>query len=151
MLILSLYKSVFLDTNGLLYQTFEDLDEIKYNKAIEILDELSNDGCNLFISSQILREFFAISTNSKIFQRPLTNQEAVQKIQEFQDNFIILYDTNSSITILKKLIVQHKVERQKIHDTNIAATIIANNLDGLFTFNTKDFQIFKEIKLLEVL
>ena len=149
MLILNSYKSIFLDTNILLHGTFEDLDNDKYIIVRDALDKLFTNGCNLFISSQILREFFAISTNAKIFQNPLTIEEAVQKLQEFQDNFIVLYDTNSSLTILKKMLLKYKIERQKIHDANIAATIISNNLDGLFTFNTKDFKIFSEIKLFE--
>lgn len=117
---------------------------------MEILEKLSNIDCSLFISSQILREFFAIATNAKIFQRPLNTQEAIIKLQEFQDNFIVVYDTESSLNVLKKLVAEYKVERQKIHDTNIVATVVANNLDGLFTFNTKDFQIFQEIKLLDI-
>lgn len=149
MLILSSYKSIFLDTNILLHQTFDDLDESKYNIVTDTLDKLLTNGCSLYISSQILREFFAISTNAKIFQDPLTVEEAVQKIQEFQDSFNVLYDTNSSLDILKKLVIQYRIERQKIHDSNIAATVIANNIDGLFTFNTKDFKIFQEITLLE--
>jgi len=149
MLILSSYKSIFLDTNILLHQTFDDLDESKYNIVTDTLDKLLTNDCKLYISSQILREFFAISTNAKIFQDPLTVEEAVQKIQEFQDSFNVLYDTNSSLDILKKLVIQYRIERQKIHDSNIAATVIANNIDGLFTFNTKDFKIFQEITLLE--
>jgi len=149
MLILNSYKSIFLDTNILLHQTFDDLDENKYNIVTDTLDKLLTNDCKLYISSQILREFFAISTNAKIFQDPLTVEEAVQKIQEFQDSFNVLYDTNSSLDILKKLVIQYRIERQKIHDSNIAATVIANNIDGLFTFNTKDFKIFQEITLLE--
>ncbi|MGD0883585.1 MAG: hypothetical protein ABSA46_01700 [Thermodesulfovibrionales bacterium] len=37
---------------------------------------------------------------------------------------------------------------KRIHDANIAATMIANGVSILFTLNVEDFKTFKEIRLI---
>ncbi len=63
------YK-IFLDTNVLVYHTFEDFDVEKHTIAASTLQQLHGSQCLLYISPQIIREFVAIATNGKIFQAP---------------------------------------------------------------------------------
>jgi len=139
---------IFIDTNILIYQTFEDFEPEKHRMITERFEDLYNQACSFFISGQIIREYVAIATNSKIFKKPLNSKEILIKVSEFQNIFDILYDTNQSIEILKQLISRYKISGHKIHDANIAATVIANQIDFLWTFNRKDFKQFNEINLL---
>lgn len=143
-------EHVFLDTNILIYQTFEDFDPEKHQYVCRLLKYLSKNNFKIFISSQVLKEFIAISTNGKFFERPLDIQEAVSKVDEFRKNFKVLYDNESSIEKLKQVITRYRITKQDVHDANIAATMIAHNLKNLATFNTKDFDIFEEIDLFQV-
>ena len=49
---------IFIDTNILIYQTFEDYDTGKYNIVNTKLQQLNRDNCDLYISNQIIRKFF---------------------------------------------------------------------------------------------
>lgn len=142
-------SKVFLDTNVLIYQTFEDFDAEKHCTVNRILQQLHARQWELYISSQILREFVAIATNEKIFQTPLQSNDVVLKINEFQKNFRVLFDTEESVNMLKDLICRHSIKKYAVHDTNIAAVVIANKLDYLWTFNQKDFDKFDEVQLLQ--
>ena len=50
-------EQVMIDTNVLIYSTFEDFEPEKHIRCLEILNELNQSGNPLCISSQVLREF----------------------------------------------------------------------------------------------
>jgi predicted nucleic acid-binding protein len=141
-------ERVFVDTNVLIYSTFEDFEPEKHVQCTKILDKLIRTGTTLFISSQILREFFAISTNQNIFKKPLTYKQAVDKMKEFVARFSMVHEKESTINVLIALIVKYAASRQQIHDMNIVATMVDNEINRLLTYNVKDFKQISEIKLL---
>ncbi len=51
---------------------------------------------------------------------------------------------------LKILIRQYQISKQDVHDANIAAMVIAHQIDNIWTFNRKDFERFSQIQLLDV-
>lgn len=95
-------RKIFIDTNVLIYQTFEDFEEEKHKDARITLEYLAENNYKIFVSSQVLREYFAVATNEKFFKRQLSIQEAVLKIKEFEDNFTVLFDTGSSLSKLRQ-------------------------------------------------
>lgn len=143
------YDYVFVDTNVLIYSTFEDFEPDKHAHSIDILNKLIKKGATLFISSQVLREFFAISTNKNVFKKPLTSKQAVAKMKEFITQFTLIHEKESTIHILIALIGKYSLLRQKIHDMNIAATMIDNGIFCLLSYNVNDFKQISEIQLLE--
>ena len=144
-------KTVFLDTNVLIYQTFEDFDREKHLHVCHVLKYLSENNYKIYVSTQVLREFFSISTNERLFERPLEVEEALSKIDEFGNTFEVLYDNELSMTTLKEIVSKYKICKKDIYDANIAATIVANQLEELFTFNIKDFEFFDEIRLFKIM
>jgi predicted nucleic acid-binding protein len=141
-------ERVFVDTNILIYSTFEDFDPEKHIQCTDNLNKLLQAGTTLFISSQILREYFAVSTNQNIFKKPLTYKQAVSKMKEFLARFTLVHEKESTIHILITLIGQYAVSRQKIHDMNIVATMVDNDITHLLTYNVQDFKQISEIQLL---
>ncbi len=144
------YKHLFLDTNVLIYQTFEDLDETKHKICEKKINELNKKEVKLYISPQIIREFYAISTNSKILNNPLTPTLAIVKVNEFLDNFFIIYENSKTINILENLVLKYNIKKQKIHDTNIISTMLTHGIDHILTFNQKDFNPFDEINCIDL-
>jgi predicted nucleic acid-binding protein len=71
-------------------------------------------------------------------------------MNEFIENFDVVYETNGIMTTLNSLIIKYKQDKQKIYDTNIVATMINNNIQKLFTFNTKNFKKITEIELINL-
>ncbi len=98
---------------------------------------------------KILRKFFAISTNPTIFKKPLTNKQAAKKIKEFLKYFNLACETNTTIQPLLHLLEKYGTMRQRVHDMNIVATMLDNNIHHLMTFNGKDFKDIKEITMVK--
>ena len=138
----------YLITNILLYQTFEDIDQGKHAFVNERLRLLNEQGHDFYIAPQILREFIALATNDTILKSPLRDAELLLKINEFESNFALLFETPRSWEMLKDLCQRYAIKKYRIHDANIAALVIAYELDWLWTFNLKDFQAIVEIHLL---
>jgi predicted nucleic acid-binding protein len=143
-------EGIFIDNNVLIYSTFPDFEPEKHIRSLETLNQLLLSGTPIFVSSQILREYFAISTNGSIFKKPLNHKQAVGKIQEFLKRFTLLLEKKTTIQILMELIEKYAVSRQKIHDLNIVATMIDNGISQLLTYNKKDFKRIRSITLCEL-
>ncbi len=141
-------ERVFIDTNVLVYSTFVDFEPEKHLACLKTLNDLDHSGRSLFISAQVLREFYAIVTNDKIFPKPLTSKQALRKIREFILRFSMIMEKETTLYKLIQLIERYPVSRHKIHDLNIVATMMDNETLHLLTYNTKDFRQIKEIHLL---
>lgn len=141
------FNSVCIDTNILIHATFQDFDNLKHLKVLRLLDSFKTSGVTTYVTPQILREFFAISTNSTIFKKPLSNKQAVNKIKEFLNYFKLASETDATLQSLLHLLEKYGTLRQKVHDMNIVATILDNDIHHLMTFNGKDFKDIKEIIL----
>ena len=74
---------IFIDTNVLVYSTFVDFEPDKHRECLTTFSKLEKAGKSLFVSAQVLREFYAIVTNERIFPKPLTSKQALRKIKEF--------------------------------------------------------------------
>lgn len=144
-------RKIFIDTNVLIYHTFEDFEEEKHKDARITLEYLAENNYEIFVSSQVLREYFAVATNEKFFKRQLSIQEAVLKIKEFEDNFTVLFDTGASLSKLRQIVLKYQIKKQDVHDANIVATMITNGIKDIFSFNRKDFIYYKEIRLFEMI
>ena len=70
------------------------------------------------------------------------------KIDEFQDSFTLLEE--NSLGELKYLCKRYAITRQKVHDTNIVATMMKHGISSIATFNRKDFIGFDEIEIFEL-
>ena len=147
MLIVMKFEQVFLDTNVLIYHTFENFDSAKHAQVKRAFLAFEKCGSELFISRQVLREFYAISTNSKFFDKPLTVSEACGKLEEFSEVLTIVPD--AELDVLLPLLKKYQVKKQKIHDANLAATMLQAQIEHICTFNVKDFKMFEGIKTLD--
>ena len=110
------FDSVCIDTNVLIHATFQDFDKSKHLQSLKALDSFADSGVIIYVTPQILREFFAISTNSTIFKKPLSNKQAVKKTKEFLDYFRLASETDATIQTLLHLLEKYGALRQKVHD-----------------------------------
>ena len=140
-------NGIFVDTNVLIYHTFALFDVNKHKAVKQRFYEFEQSSMDLYISRQVLREFFAISTNAKFFDEPLTTDEACQLLSDFSQAFGVLDD--AQIPLLNSLLTKYQINKQKVHDTNLVATMIQSGISNLYTFNVKDFKLFTEISLVK--
>jgi predicted nucleic acid-binding protein len=141
-------SNIFLDSNILIHATLIDFDAEKYVNCSSVLQVLNDNENNVFISTQILREFYSIVTNSNIVKKPLTPEQANIRIMDFMLDYEVLPINNSIIEQLLILTQKYQIKGRKVHDTTIAATMIQNNIFTVMTYNKKDFENFKEIKVI---
>ncbi|RKX72961.1 MAG: hypothetical protein DRP60_12780 [Spirochaetes bacterium] len=129
---------VFFDTNILLAAT--DAGRIAHSAAVSVFSRLSGDGIHLAVSGQIIREYLVVAT------RPVGNNglglklhNALDNISEFRSRTIFLEETLQTAEKLVEIIESTGIHGKRIHDMNIAATMISHGVETLFTFNPGDF------------
>jgi len=140
--------NIFLDTNILIHASLKDFEPEKYKICSEILSKLHKYNYKTFISTQIIREFFAIVTNKKYIKNPLSIEQANNQIKIFQFNYDVLIINEDVINCLIKLTEKYNITGQKVHDTTIVATMINYDITNIITYNNSDFKSFKEIKVI---
>jgi predicted nucleic acid-binding protein len=139
-------KSIILDTNVIIYLLNKD--SKFHKKALNTITKLISKENELFIPIQVVRETLVVVTRKDFFEKPLTPKRAVRKTNEILKNFQILGEDEESIKALIKLVRKYNIKGKKIHDANIVAVAITNNINYIFTYNVEDFKNFKEIKIL---
>ena len=139
-------SDVFLDTNILIYLSLDDFDAQKHLECRKVMTELKKNRKRLFVSTQILREFYAVATREKYFNNPLQPNVARAQISSFQAAYNIIDVTQDVIYKLTDLLEKYEIKGRKVHDAAIAASMWENNIRTLITYNKKDFVDFDEIK-----
>jgi predicted nucleic acid-binding protein len=136
-----------IDTNILVYAYNEDTPF--HEKALQILENALNKNINAAIADKNLFEFFAVITDEKRIENPVTIIEAIEIIDFLvNSNIKIIY--SSPFTFLKtiELVKKHRIKRQEIFDINLVALMIQNKIDTIITANDKHFRSIKEINVL---
>ena len=134
-------KKIFIDTNILIYSYF---DFSKWNKvAIKKLRHFETKDIAFWISRQIIREYLVTATriNKKHKKEPLHNIDPIRFFSQFK-----IADENQLVTDqLISLVSEYKISGKLIHDANIVATMLVNNIPLILTHNIGDFARFKKI------
>jgi predicted nucleic acid-binding protein len=142
-------SEIFIDTNILVYYTFKDFDPVKYAECRELIDKLKEKNIGINISTQILREFYAVVTTTRYFETPLEPDTAKDQILYFTSAFNAADVNHDVISKLTDLIEKYKIKGQKVHDTTIVAAMLNSGISTLLTYNKRDFANFNEIKAIE--
>ncbi|MBI3944156.1 MAG: PIN domain-containing protein [Chloroflexi bacterium] len=131
---------LFADTNILIYAT--NTLSPWYDLATDVLEHARQNGINLVISPQIIREYLAAATRPNPAGEINSRDEILENVQVFQSQFIMVEDNLQSLDILFELVRTIPVSGKQIHDANIAATMRAHGIRNLLTHNTADFTRF---------
>ena len=136
-------SSVLVDTNILIYGIDED--SAFYKRARKILGQENN---QLVTTSKNLIEFLAVTTKSLGYN--LSNETALEIIEEIIQGIDIIYPTQESMAIFLDLMNRYQPKGLKVHDFEIISIGLAHGVQEVATFNTKDFKSVKEISLVEI-
>jgi predicted nucleic acid-binding protein len=134
-------EKYFIDTNIFVY-AYTKIEENKIKIAKNIIENgiISR---NTYISEQILIEF--INCISKKISKNITKKQILNISQSINNSQnVINYNGN---TIIKALKIS---QENNIHffDALIAATMIENNIDIIYSENEKDFKKIKGITII---
>ena len=138
---------IFFDTNILVYLSNEDS---PFHAKIQ--DEFSkylNSNTQIWIYRQILREYAVVMTRPENVEYPLNKQEIADDLKKWQKIFNVADETEEVTKELIELIERYDLKGKRIHDANVAATMIVNNISKIYTYNVNDFQKLKEINIIK--
>jgi predicted nucleic acid-binding protein len=79
----------------------------------------------------------------------LSPEEGVSNINFFRTLADFCDETEEVAATLRFLVERHDLKGKRIHDANIAATMMAHHIKNILSFNIKDYTPFSEIKALD--
>ena len=101
-------------------------------------------GVRLVFPDLIVTEFLHVITDERRFSPPLTMIEALDWMEEFLANpmVMLLEPTNASTEQTLAWMRQFKLGRKRILDTHLAAILHTSGVRRLLTSNPADFAVF---------
>jgi predicted nucleic acid-binding protein len=130
-------RHVFVDTNILV---FANVVTSPFNeKAKAKLIELIESGYDLWISNQVIREYLAVLSRPDVNGRRIADKALISDVKRLRSEYYVLFESNRTLDHLQMLLTSCLVGGKQVHDANIVATMIENNLKVLLTHNVTDF------------
>ncbi|MGL4513524.1 MAG: type II toxin-antitoxin system VapC family toxin [Lacipirellulaceae bacterium] len=127
---------LMIDTNVLVHAG--NPDSPWHAAALEALEQLDADQTEVWISTQIVREFLVQMTRPDMRgERPIT--AVLDQAEELCRHYRVAGESEKTRMILFDLVERHGVQGKQVHDANIAATCVAYGVPRLLTHNGGDF------------
>jgi uncharacterized protein len=139
----------FIDTNILVYAV--DLSENNrpfHRASLEILRPSEQE--ILYLSPQILGEFYAVITSASAVKNPITPTEAIFRIKRLAQmpNIKVLSLTNNIQEKWFELLSINPVKGSQVFDIFHLATMLSYNIKRIYTFNDRDFNWYQDIDVI---
>lgn len=143
-------KIVLLDTNVLLSAT-APLRPL-HRAALTVLNDWTNQGLVLAVSSQILREYLVVATRPiEVNGLGLSTEDALANVTAFRGRMRLLADGEPVWERLRALVAAYGCRGKQIHDANVVACALISGVTKLATANMGDFNRFAaEIELIDL-
>jgi predicted nucleic acid-binding protein len=135
-------KRLFVDTNILAYISL--VNSPFHLAAQNKLNDFLQQGFELWISRQIIREYLVVMSRALAEQGAFDAAQLVADTEKLTAQFSIADDTDLVSTQLFQLIVKYKVQGKPVHDCNIVAAMQVNGISHLLTNNEADFKRYDE-------
>lgn len=132
---------MLIDSNILIYAINEA--SPKQKKAQKFLKENIS---SLIISHQVVLETIRVLTHPK-FSNPMKTTDAVRSISAIASSCQIITPTPMTYYLTFEYIKKFKLCGNRIFDAYLVATAISNGIYEIATDNERDFQKFKEVKI----
>lgn len=131
------------DSNILVYAL--DADGPHHVASRALLDAARAASATLYVTSQILCEFYSIVTNPRRVPKPCSAMEAVAVISDLLTYMQVLPAPARAVDGWLDLLRRRPVTGGEVFDLQIVATMLANDVQRIYTFNTADFLVFPEL------
>ncbi len=119
----------------------------RHEEAQTLITGAATSGFHLAVSGQVLREYLSVATRpTNSNGLGLEASYAVRNVERFSEFTIFLDEAESVAQQLREL----RVSGKRIHDANIAATMLARHIRFLITEDGADFTQFGGIETLSI-
>ncbi len=133
------------DTNVLVYAL--DADAPQHAAAPALLEAAREASTTLYVTSQILCEFYSIVTNPRRVSKPRSAADALSAVSGLLAFLHVLPVPAHTVDGWLDLLRRHPVTGGDVFDLHIVATMQANGVQRIYTFNTADFEVFAQISV----
>lgn len=136
----------FLDTNILVYSVNIESGD-KHKASLKILRPSEHE--ILYVSDQILAEFYSVMTGSKQVKKPITPVETIWRIKRLiqMPNIQLLPKPSNLTNHLLELLENYPVTGATVFDVMHVATMMSHGIRRIYTFNVDDFAWCKDIDI----
>lgn len=97
----------------------------------------------IYISHQVIREYLANASRSQTYGPALSMDTVLDQIEDFRKSFYILSDSPAVLNRLLELARKVAMDGKQVHDANIVAVMLVNDIQELLTNNVIDFERYK--------
>ncbi len=122
-----------------------------HGAAIQARDQHLQAENNFALAPQVVAEFVHVVTDARRFSEPVEMAEALL-IGDFwwrSESVRQVSVAADGMVLFNAWMNEHKLGRNRILDTMLAATYTAAGIDHLITGNAKDFRIFNRFEFIE--
>src|SRR5437667_3999701 len=123
-----------IDANVLVYAMDADAPQHAVSRAL--LEAARDPSTSLYVTSQILCEFYSIVTNARRVPKPRSPEDALRAITSLLEFLHVLPIPARTVQGWLDLLRRHPVTGGEIFDLQIVATMQANGVQRIYTFNT---------------
>lgn len=131
-----------IDSNILIYASNEDSEY--QPQALEVMHKVLAREIQACTAYQSLYEFYAVITNPKRVEKPISLQQARETIERYMRarNIRKIYPVKTNLKNVLKLLKKYEVSKQNIFDLVLVATMMDNKVTGIYTRNEAHFNQF---------
>ncbi len=134
-----------IDANILAYAVNADAPQHAASRAL--LEAARDPSVTLYVTSQILCEFYSVITNPRrvaVASSPTEALRIIAAVMAFPGLHVLPIPARTVVGWME-LLRRHPVTGGDVFDLQIVATMHANGIQRIYTFNADDFQIFREL------
>jgi predicted nucleic acid-binding protein len=133
---------VFVDTNVLLRSLIDQFPESSACRGL-LLEQRKAEK-ELWISRQVVRELLVQMTHPKTLSTLLTRDQVQFQMRTVLRLFKVANETSDTTTMLLTLMRDYAISGKQVHDANIVAVMLTNQINTLLTLNTVDFKRYSD-------
>lgn len=116
----------------------------KYKKAVKFLED---NKFELVLAHQNILETIKVLTQKK-YSHPISSELATNSVSLIANAGRVISPNNITYPIVLDYVKKFKLSGNRIFDAYLAATALSNGIYEIATDNIKDFQKFKEVKVI---
>jgi toxin-antitoxin system PIN domain toxin len=131
------------DANVLVYAM--DASASQHAASRALLEAARDKSTTLYVTLQILCEFYSIVTNPRRVPKPRTSADALAAVSSLLACLYVMPAPAHTVDGWLDLLRRRPVIGGDVFDLQLVATMLANGVQRIYTFNTDDFEVFTEL------
>ena len=137
---------ILFDTNILVYAANK---VSPFHEGAKALREKAEEGeLRVCVSLQNLWEFYAVITDPRMVEKPLSPQVAREQVEKYLEaEFIVkLSPTERTLRLALELGFRYNIRGQRFFDLLLVGAMLDHGVSTIYTANIDDFEAIKEVR-----